>query len=86
MTVLSWVLHREVVECSDVSKECTASIFRVDSVSMKMQSAAVKTSKFMPCKMQKCSIANRKQNRCVHSWTYCLAAHRLLFVGRGTDS
>jgi len=30
MTVLSWVLHREVAECSDVSTECTATIFRLD--------------------------------------------------------
>jgi hypothetical protein len=51
MTVLSWVLHGKVVECSDVSEECTVSIFRMDSVSMKMQSAAVKTSKCMHCKI-----------------------------------
>jgi hypothetical protein len=52
MAVLPWVLHREVAECYDVSKECTASIFRMDSVSLIMQSAAVKTSKFMHCRMQ----------------------------------
>jgi hypothetical protein len=45
MTVLSWVLNREVAKCSDFSKECTASIFRMGSVSLKMQSVAVKTSK-----------------------------------------
>jgi hypothetical protein len=37
-------------------------------------------------KFKKYSIANRQQNCCVHSWTYRLAAHRLLFVVPGIDS
>jgi len=59
MTIFSWALHCELDECSEVSNECTASIFRIDSVSLKMQSAAVKPFKYMHCKIQQCCITNR---------------------------